>query len=115
MAAETVTVCSKLPFDFIAEVEGVKVKFAGAAATDAFGERHLTSNFGLTHGVDATFYAKWKKEMGDFAPLKNGSIFAESTAEKAKGASKERKADIKSGFEQKTPEEMSVEAVVDKD
>lgn len=107
----TVTVASKLPFDFIAEVGDVKVTFKGATVTDGMGEKFLSGGFGLTPDVDEDFYLQWLERVGDFAAVKNGAIFAEASVEAAKGASEERKKQVKSGLEQKTEEELGVKVV----
>lgn len=113
---DTITVASKLPFDFVAETrDGTKVTFAGAKSVDAFGEKFLTDTFGLTSGVDADWFLRWADEVGDFAPLKSGAIFTADTREKARDASTERKKNVKTGMEQKTPEELGVEVVENKE
>lgn len=110
----TVTVGSKLPFDFIAEVGDVKVTFKGAVADTQLEGKMLTGGFGLTSGVDADFYAAWREAMGPkFGPLANGSIFAEGGDDKANDAAKERKKSVKSGYEQKAAEELGVVVVKD--
>lgn len=106
----TVTVCSKLPFDFVAECAGVSVTFAGARGIDpATGDKYLIDGFGMTPGVDADWFALWAEEAADFMPLKNGVIFA-AAATKAADESKERKKSTRSGMEQKSTESLGVEA-----
>ncbi|MBF5091286.1 hypothetical protein F1640_14960 [Novosphingobium sp. NBM11] len=110
-AANTVTVCSKLPWDFIAEAGGKAVVFAGAKAIDPVDGKtpFLIEGYGLTPGVDAEWFDLWQAEVTpEFGPLKNMSIFAEAPA-KAADASKEIAKSVKSGLEQKTDAEVGVE------
>lgn len=110
--SDTVAVASKLPFDFIAETsDGTKHTFFGGKAKDAFGEMLLTDGYGITTGVPADWFLKWSEEVGDFAPLKNGAIFIADTADKAKDAARERKAEVKTGLGQKKAEDLGVEVV----
>lgn len=113
MAGNTVTVCSKLPFGFTAECGGKKVTFHGARGRDVTGDLVLTPGYGMTRGIDADWFAAWAKEVGDFAPLANGSIFAAEES-KAQDEAAEMAPEVQSGFEQKTAEELGVE-VVEKD
>lgn len=106
MAAETVTVCSKLPWGIWAEVKGVRAfHINGAKAVDHTGEAFLLEGYGLTPGVDKAAYDAWVAEVGDFAPLVNGSIFA-AAANKAADEAKEMASDVKSGLEQKPEDEL---------
>ena len=110
-AATTVTVCSKLPWDFVAEAAGKSVVFAGAKEIDPIDGRtpFLTGGYGLTPGVDAGWFELWQAEVTpEFGPLKSMAIFAE-VPNKAEDAAKELKKSVKSGFEQKTDEEVGVE------
>lgn len=107
-AANTVTVCSKLPFGFVAEFGGKKVTFRGVG----HGEEGLSDAYGLTPGVDADWYAGWVKDAGDFAPLQSGVIFS-SADNKAADESAEMQGDIASGLEQKSAEDLGVEVVED--
>lgn len=110
-AANTVTVCSKLPWDFIAEAGGKSVTFAGAKAIDPIDDRtaYLTAGYGLTPGVDAEWFDLWQAEVTpEFGPLKNMAIFAEAPA-KAADAAKELAKSVKSGLEQKSDAEVGVE------
>ena len=112
ITSDTVAVASKLPFDFIAETsDGTKHTFFGGKTKDAFGDMLLTDGYGITSGVPADWYLKWSEEVGDFAPLKNGTIFIANTADKAKDAARERKADVKTGLGQKKAEDLGVEVV----
>lgn len=109
--ATTLTVCSKLPWDFVAEAGGKSVTFFGAKAIDPVDGKsaYLTGGYGLTPGVDAAWFDQWTKEVTpDFAPLKNKTIFTE-TATKAGDAAKELAKSVKSGLEQKTDAEVGVE------
>lgn len=111
-AASTVTVCSKLPWDFVAEAGGKSVTFAGAKAIDPIDGKtaYLTAGYGLTPGVDAEWFDLWQKEVTpEFGPLKNMAIFAEATP-KAADAAKELAKSVKSGLEQKSDKEVGVEA-----
>jgi hypothetical protein len=112
--ANTVTVCSKLPFGFWAEAKGGKVKFHinGAKGIDVTGEAVLTPGYGLTPNVPKADFDAWKAEAVDFAPLLNGSIFA-SEPNKAVDEAKEMDGEVSSGFEQKSPEELGVEVAKD--
>lgn len=110
----TITVCSKLPFDFVAEFGGVSVTIKGARGVDpTTGDPILLPGFGLTQGVDADWFAKWKEASADFPALVNGVIFA-AAANKAADEAKELDSVVTSGLEQKSPEELGVE-VAEKD
>jgi hypothetical protein len=107
--SSTVTVCSKLPFDFVAEFGGKNVTFAGGRTMDrTTGDLHLTGEFGITPDVDADWWKGWTTAAHDFMPLQTGAIFASTSAEPHAEA-RERKRSVKSGLEQKTPEELGVQ------
>ncbi len=110
----TLTVCSRLPFHFVAESAGKKVTFNGAKATDITGDQVLIDGFGLTPGIDADWFDGWAKEAGDFAPLASGVIFT-AAANKAADEAKELAPEVKSGMEQKSPEELGVQAMPKED
>jgi hypothetical protein len=106
----TVTVCSRLPFNFVAEFAGKKVVFNGSKGKDITGEAVLIDGFGLTTGVDSEWFDGWAKEAHDFVPLQTGVIFTAAPANAADEA-KELAPEVKSGLEPKSPEELGVEAV----
>lgn len=112
MAAETVTVCSKLPFSLWAEVKGQRAFLInGAKAEDAFGEAFLLPGYGMTPNVDKAAYDAWVNEVGeDYKPLETGAIFA-TTPAKALDESNEMAGDVTSGFEQKTEKELAAMGV----
>lgn len=111
----TVTVCSKLPFDFIAEHAGKKVTFLGGKAISAdTGDFYLTGGYGMTNNVDKAWFDGWAEAAGDFAPLVNGAIFAEAQ-NKAEDAARERKKSVRTGLEQKSEHELGVMAVPKED
>jgi hypothetical protein len=113
MAAHTVTVCSKLPFDLVAEVKGKSFTIKGAKGADPVtGEAILLPGYGLTLGVGKDTYDAWVADAKDFAPLANGAIFAE-TADKAAAAAEEMAAEVKTGLEQKSSDELGVEVSVE--
>lgn len=112
-AASTITVCSKLPFDFVAEAGGKTVRFRGAKSVDPVtGEPYLTGGYGFTPDVDAAWFEAWKKEVGDFRALQTGAIFA-SDASKAQDEAKEMAPEVRTGLEQKTPDQLGVEVVAE--
>lgn len=111
MASATITVCSKLPWDFIAEAGGKSVTFNGAKALDPIDGKtaYLIPGYGLTPNVDAAWFQLWQETVTpEFGPLKSMAIFGEATP-KAADAAKELSPSVKSGFEQKTDAEVGVE------
>ncbi|NML93799.1 hypothetical protein [Novosphingobium olei] len=107
----TVTVCSKLPFDFKAEFGGTSVVFNGAKGVDVTGEPVLLEGYGMTPGVDSEWFEGWKKDAAEFPAVVNGVIFA-SAANKAQDEAKELAGEVKSGLEQKSADELGVEVSV---
>lgn len=106
--AGTVTVACKLPGGFRAEFDGKTVMFNGWHVGHDEGAK--TAGFGLTPNVDADWYEGWVKSVGDFPAVINGVIFAQS-ASKAADEAKEKNKSVKSGFEQKTADDLGVQVV----
>lgn len=114
--AGTVTVACKLPHGLQLELKGadgqaVRVPVKGNAAARRLeiaddkgnvvqheGIASVQGGYGLTHGVDADFWAQWLKENADYAPVKNGMIFATAKGESAASKAREQ-AEIRTGFE----------------
>lgn len=86
-----ITVACKLPHGIVLKVGGKSVTLNGANSSRIIGGYGLTS-------VDKDFYDAWKAEYASYAPLKNGLIFAQDSANKAEGQATEQ-AGIKSGLE----------------
>ncbi|AOR76336.1 hypothetical protein [Novosphingobium resinovorum] len=113
VAAATLTVCSKLPFDFAAEHGGKTVVFKGGKAIDPVTrEPYLTGGYGLTRDVDADWFAAWSDAVGDFKPLQTGAIFS-STSKDPEAEAAEMNGEVATGLEQKSAEELGVEVVAD--
>ena len=107
----TVTVCSKLPFGFVAEFAGKSVTFNGARMLDPVTKDPiLIDGYGMTHGVDADWFTGWKESVGNFPPVLNGAIFA-AAANKADAEAAERAPEVSTGLEQKSSDELGVEVV----
>lgn len=113
VAALTLTVCSKLPFDFAAEHGGKTVIFKGGKSVDPItGEPYLTGGYGLTRDVDAEWFEEWSKAVGDFKPLQTGAIFSSTSKDPAAEAA-EMNSEVVTGLEQKSAEELGVEVTSD--
>lgn len=92
------TIACKLPNGFTLTHKEKTVTFRGANAPDA------VLGFGLTHGVDGEWFKDWATTDGkNFPAVKNGSLFAQDNADRARAASKERAKDVKTGLEPLDP------------
>src|ERR1700741_750322 len=60
--------------------------------------RHAVGGFGLTHGIDADAFAKWREGHKWLPAVKNGLIFAHDRPSMAKAQAAEM-AEVRSGFE----------------
>jgi hypothetical protein len=99
----TVVVSCKTPNGFIMEVDGVTQVINGWNSKEALVIRLLDgTQAALTSDVDAEFWKKWLSIYKDHPLVANGNVFAESTENTAKAATKERTG-VKSGMEALDP------------
>jgi hypothetical protein len=96
-----ITVASKLPFGVRATFNGKTVTFAGRPANSP------PQTVGLTFNVDADWFAGWVAEAKDFAPLEKGLIYSAKSEADANAQAKEL-AEVKTGLEQKSGDELGV-------
>lgn len=92
----SVTIACKLPNGLRVRHAEKEVEFAGANDPKA------VAGFGLTKGVDSDWFASWKAAAGDFPPLKNGTIFAQTDTKAADEATE--KTGIVTGLEGLDPD-----------
>ena len=64
--------------------------------------QEIAGGYGLTHGVDAEFFAEWMKQNSDHPMVKNNLIFASPSGTDATAQAKEQK-DLRSGLEPLIP------------
>lgn len=91
-----VTVACKLPNGYVAEYGGVSVELVGSNHPTAIG------GFGLTPGVDETWFNGWWSENTDTPLVANDIIFANTPAKVGDEAT-EKKA-VKTGMEPVDPD-----------
>jgi hypothetical protein len=123
--SETVLVCCKLPNGLILEIDelhhevpalgggtkeilvwkpsGKKVVIAGANAAHPRSPRpgRAVAGYGLTE-VPKDFWDEWVEQHKGFPPLINGSLFAQTTTDRASGQMREHEA-VKTGLERLDP------------
>lgn len=95
----TVAVGCKLPNGLHLDIGETRVTLKGANAARVFG------GFGVTEGVDKSFYEEWCRINAQHPALKNGLIFAEAEADSVEDRGEEQ-AELRSGFEQLNPNEL---------
>lgn len=95
-----------LPHGLVAEVEGVKVVFAGANQ-NCSEFRPLLGDYGITE-VDADFWARWKKENINSRWIQSGVIYEAKDEKSIKDKGDDRKT-IDTGFKPLDPNSNGVE------
>ena len=104
--AGTIKVICTLPHGIVAEVNGVKVNFAGANQ-NCSEFRPLLGDYGVTE-VDADFWAAWKKENINSRLVLSGAI-SEAKDEKSAKDKGADQATIDTGFKPLDPNSNGVE------
>ena len=100
MAGSVVVGC-RLPHGLLLQVDAIEIELKGANRSEIIG-----GDCGYTT-VDADVWAKWVELYKDFAPLKNGALFAVKDEAGAKAKAKEV-AKEKTGFEGASQNESGV-------
>lgn len=78
---------------------GQQVTINGAASRiDRAPKHQIVGGYGLTHGVDADFWAAWRSQNDDSDLVRNHIIFAHGAVEDAIAEATE-KAEVRSGLE----------------
>ena len=100
----TVTVACKLPNGLHLEkidAHGVRTRIVtlrGPMQPWGTFSPDIAHGVGLTHGVDADFFAAWMKEHADYAPVKAGLIFAAAKPEEVLAQARDRES-TRTGYE----------------
>lgn len=94
-SSATVTIGCKLPTGLTLRWGEAEHKLAGSRAAK------LVGGYGLTP-VPADFWAAWSAAYAAYPPLKNGVIFAQTTADKAAAQAQEQ-ASLRTGQEAINP------------
>ncbi len=85
MPGPTVTVGCKLPNGLIINVEKTKVQLNGANTSA------IAGGYGLTHNVDAAFFAQWLKLHADSNVVKKQIVFAQEKEVNAKAQASDQR------------------------
>lgn len=104
----TVTVACKLPHGIVAHLGETRVTFKGANSSI------IAGGYGMTHGVDASFFEGWLKANALLPFVAKEMVFAmESPVDTA--AMAEANASIKTGLERLEGEDMPAGVTMDAD
>lgn len=88
----TVTIGCKLPHGLHLDVDGTRVTLLGTNAANVIG------GYGITEGVDESFFKKWLAQNKDSAAVKNELVFAHEKPDNTKAQAKAN-AKNRNGFE----------------
>lgn len=101
----TVILGCKTPNGFIMEHNGVSVKINGTQSQDGIimVERGLT--VGVTHDVPKELWDAWRTKFAKHPLCADQFVFEAKSESSAKAQAKEMKS-VKTGLEQKTPQEL---------
>lgn len=93
----------------IATPASARVKLNGFARyLGADSEHAIISGTGITHGVDADFFAEWLKRNKDMDVVKKGLVFAQAKAGEVEAQARDHKS-LKSGLEAIDPGNLPLE------
>jgi len=99
----TVTVACKLPNGLFLELEGrERVVLKGTAVPHGFPPVDV-GGYALTPNVDADFFVEWMAEYKNYAPVREGLIYAYAKPQDATARAMEMR-DLKSGLEPLDPD-----------
>lgn len=115
-----VILACKVPNGFIMELNGVSAKINGSNTEDGFIIVEKGETIGLTYDVDKSLWGAWRSKFASH-PLVAGSkpynqpfVYEVKSEASAKSQAKEMK-EVKTGLEQKTPDELEKVAGAKKD
>jgi hypothetical protein len=97
-ASNTVTIACKLPAGLEVTHKGQTVKLNGWHVPGA------VSGYGMTHNVDADWFADFSATHAEYPPIERGMIFANATPDGARDQAIERTGNVASGFEAVNPD-----------
>lgn len=100
----TVIVSCKDGAGFDMEVNGVIVKINGYNSKSIMMIEH-GEQIGVTYDVDEAFFDAWYAKHKDHPLCSGGFVFKSKTEKSAKDEAKEKRS-VKTGTEQKTPQEL---------
>lgn len=109
-----VILACKVPNGFIMELNGVSAKINGSNTEDGFIIVEKGETVGLTYDVDKSLWDAWRTKFASHPLCTNQFVYEAKSEASAKAQAKEMKA-VKTGLEQKTPDELEKVAGAKKD
>ena len=94
----------KVPNGFVMEVDGISKSINGAHTEYGTIAYDRGEQIGITSDVDKSLWDAWRAKHADHPLCKNGFVFEAKSEASLKAQAKETK-EVKTGLEQKTPEQ----------
>ena len=104
----------KTPNGFIMEVDGISKKINGSKTEDGLITFERGETIGITYEVDKSLWDAWRSRYANHPLCAKGFVFEAKSESSLKAQAKEMK-EVKTGLEQKTPEELEKVAGAKKD